>query len=246
MALLELKDIKKNYQQGSVEIPALKGIDLMTEKGEFITIYGSSGSGKTTILNIIACLDKPTSGKIYFNGSDMTNLPNRDRIQFRRQNIGIISRNYKLIPVLTVYENVEFALKLVDKYSKMELKDRVVKILTEVGLAGLEKRRPAELTPVQKQRLVVARALVKEPELVLADQPTANLDCKSRQELLEVMVKMNEELGTTFIIFTHESQVLDYAFRVLELSDGLISHCGQGECEETGFAIIDTLLLYLL
>lgn len=246
MTLLELKDVKKIYQQGNIKIPALKGIDLVIEKGEFVTILGPSGSGKTAILNMIACLDKPTSGKIYFNGLDMSKISNKDVVQFRKNNIGYVLQNYSLIPVLTVYENVEIALKLLDKYSKVELRERVMKILTEVGLVGLEEKRPAELSSGQKQRVEIARALVKEPELVLADQPTANLDYKSGQEVLEVMVRMNEELGTTFIISTQRLQVMDYAFRVLELRDGLFSSCGQGESEEAVFPIIDTLLLYLL
>lgn len=141
----------------------------------------------------------------------------------RRYNIGFIFQSYNLIPVLTAYENVEFAIKLIGKHSKGELRDRVLKILSDVGLEGLENRRPNELSGGQKQRVAIARALVKEPKLVLADEPSANLDSKTGKEVLEVMVKMNEELGTTFIFATHDPLVMDYAHRMLEIRDGLIS-----------------------
>ena len=223
MALLELKGVKKIYQQGKIEVPALRGIDLIVEKGEFTTVFGPSGSGKTTMLNMIGCLDKPSSGTIIFNGQELGELDKKGLAMLRRHNIGFIFQSYNLIPVLTAYENVEFAVRLVGKHSKRELKDMVMKILADVGLDGLEDRRPNELSGGQKQRVAIARALVKEPKLVLADEPSANLDSKTSEEVLEVMVKMNEELGTTFIFSTHDPQVMDYAHRMLEIRDGLIS-----------------------
>lgn len=223
MALLELKGVKKIYQQGKIEVPALRGIDLIVEKGEFTTVFGPSGSGKTTMLNMIGCLDKPTSGTIDFNNQALGDLDKKGLALLRRHNIGFIFQTYNLIPVLTAYENVEFAIRLVGKHSKSELKERVMKILADVGLDGLENRRPNELSGGQKQRVAIARALVKEPKLVLADEPSANLDSKTSEEVLEVMVKMNKELGTTFIFSTHDPQVMDYAHRMLEIKDGLIS-----------------------
>lgn len=223
MALLELKGVRKNYQQGKIEVPALRGIDLTVEKGEFTTIFGPSGSGKTTLLNMVGCLDKPTSGTILFDGQELGGLDKKGLALLRRFNIGFVFQSYNLIPVLTAYENVEFAIKLVNKHNKKELKDRVMQILADVGLEGLENRRPNELSGGQKQRVAIARALVKEPKLVLADEPSANLDSKTSEEVLEVMVKMNEELGTTFIFATHDPLVMDYAHRMLEIRDGLIS-----------------------
>ncbi len=223
MALLELKGVKKIYQQGKIEVPALRGIDLTVEKGEFTTVFGPSGSGKTTLLNIIGCLDKPSAGTINFNGKMLGDLNKKDLAMLRRCNIGFVFQSYNLIPVLTAYENVEFAIRLLDSYDKKELRDRVLKILADVGLDGLEDRRPNELSGGQKQRVAIARALVKEPKLVLADEPSANLDSKTSEGVLEVMVKMNKELGTTFIFSTHDPQVMDYAQRMLEIRDGLIS-----------------------
>ena len=223
MALLELKGVKKIYQQGKIEVPALRGIDLKVETGEFTTIFGPSGSGKTTLLNMIGCLDKPTSGKITFNNQELGALDKKGLAMIRRHNVGFIFQSYNLIPVLTTYENVEFAIRLVNKHNDKELKDRVMKILAAVGLEGLEDRKPNELSGGQKQRVAIARALVKEPKLVLADEPSANLDSKTSEEVLQVMVKMNQELGTTFIFSTHDPRVMDYARRLIEIRDGLIS-----------------------
>lgn len=223
MALLELKGLKKVYDQGKIEVPALRGIDLTVEHGEFTTIFGPSGSGKTTLLNMIGCLDKPTDGTILFDGQSLAELDKKELAMIRRFNVGFIFQSYNLIPVLTAYENVEFAIRLVNKYDKQEIRDRVLHILKAVGLEGLENRKPNELSGGQKQRVAIARALVKEPKLVLADEPSANLDSKTSEEVLAVMVKMNKELGTTFIFSTHDPQVMEYAHRMLEIRDGLIS-----------------------
>lgn len=223
MALLELKDVKKIYQQGKIEVPALRGIDLKVEKGEFTTVFGPSGSGKTTMLNMIGCLDKASSGTIIFNNNTLNNMDKKELAMLRRYNIGFIFQSYNLIPVLTAYENVEFAIRLVERHSIKEIRERVLKILADVGLVGMENRRPNELSGGQKQRVAIARALVKEPKLILADEPTANLDSKTSEEVLELMVKMNKELGTTFIFSTHDPQVMDYARRTLEIKDGQIS-----------------------
>ncbi|NLY31021.1 MAG: ABC transporter ATP-binding protein [Firmicutes bacterium] len=223
MALLELKGVTKIYQQGKIEVPALRGIDLTVEAGEFTTIFGPSGSGKTTLLNLIGCLDKPTAGTLMFDGRELSEIDKKGLAKIRRENIGFIFQSYNLIPVLTAYENVEFAIRLLNRYDKRELRDRVMNMLSAVGLGGLENRKPNELSGGQKQRVAIARALVKEPKLVLADEPTANLDSKTSEEVLEIMVKMNKELGTTFIFSTHDPRVMEYAARLVEIRDGLIS-----------------------
>ncbi len=229
MALLELKGVTKIYQQGKIEVPALRGIDLTVEQGEFTTVFGPSGSGKTTLLNMIGCLDKPTSGTIIFAGQELGQLNKKGLARLRRCNIGFVFQSYNLIPVLTAYENVEFAIRLVGGRSKKAMHEKVMQILADVGLAGLENRKPGEMSGGQKQRVAIARALVKEPKLVLADEPTANLDSKTSEEVLEVMVKMNQELGTTFIFSTHDPRVMSYARRMLEVRDGLISEDKRGD-----------------
>lgn len=229
MALLELKGVEKIYQQGKIEVPALRGIDLTVEKGEFTTIFGPSGSGKTTLLNMIGCLDKPTKGEIYFDGQELGDLSKKELALIRRHNIGFIFQSYNLIPVLSAYENVEFAIRLIDGRTESELRKKVLDILEAVGLAGLEDRRPNELSGGQKQRVAIARALVKEPKLVLADEPTANLDSKTSDEVLEIMVRMNQQLGTTFIFSTHDPQVMEYAGRLIEIRDGKVSREKKGE-----------------
>ncbi len=223
MALLELKGLKKVYDQGKIEVPALRGVDLTVEKGEFTTIFGPSGSGKTTLLNLVGCLDTPTAGTILFDGQSLAELDKKELAMIRRHHIGFIFQSYNLIPVLTAYENVEFAIRLVNKYDKREIRDRVLGILRAVGLEGLENRKPNELSGGQKQRVAIARALVKEPKLVLADEPSANLDSKTSEEVLAVMAKMNRELGTTFIFSTHDPLVMAYACRLIEIRDGLIA-----------------------
>lgn len=223
MALLELQGITKIYDQGKIEVPALRGIDLTVETGEFTTVFGPSGSGKTTLLNMIGCLDKPTAGRVAFNSQDLGELEKKGLAMVRRNNIGFVFQSYNLIPVLTAYENVEFAIRLVNKYHKKEVRERVLRILDAVGLAGLEDRKPNELSGGQKQRVAIARALVKEPKLILADEPSANLDSKTSEEVLQVMLKMNQELGTTFIFSTHDPRVMEYARRLIEIRDGQIA-----------------------
>ena len=223
MSLLELKKVKKIYQQGKIEVPALRGIDLVVEQGEFTTIFGPSGSGKTTLLNMIGCLDIPSEGEVKLNGDEVSKLSQTELAMVRRYNIGFVFQAYNLIPVLTAYENVEFAIRLINHSKEAQIKDKVLKMLEEVGLKGLENRRPNELSGGEKQRVAVARALVKEPKIVLADEPTANLDSETGAEVIKIMVKMNQELGTTFIFSTHDPQIMKYAKRLLNLKDGMIS-----------------------
>ncbi|ACL71070.1 ABC transporter ATP-binding protein [Halothermothrix orenii] len=222
MSLLELNGIKKIYQQGKVEVPALRGVDLKVEEGEFTTIFGPSGSGKTTLLNMIGCLDRPTEGQVYFNGDTLSNLSEKELAMLRRFNIGFIFQSYNLIPVLSAYENVEFALRLVEG-NKEKIRNKVLDILEAVGLKGLEDRKPNELSGGQKQRVAIARALVKHPKLVLADEPTANLDSQTSEDVLKVMLKMNEKFKTTFIFSTHDPRVMNYARRLIEIRDGRVT-----------------------
>ena len=223
MSLLELKKVKKIYQQGKIEVPALRGVDLEVEEGEFTTIFGPSGSGKTTLLNMIGCLDTPTEGEISLNGKKVSDLSKKALAMIRRFNIGFVFQSYNLIPVLTAYENVEFAIRLTDHTSESQMKEKVLKILEEVGLKGLESRRPNELSGGEKQRVAIARALVKKPKLILADEPTANLDSENAAGVVDIMRKMNKELNTTFIFSTHDPMVMKYANRYINLKDGMIS-----------------------
>lgn len=223
MSLMELSKVKKSYQQGKIEVPALRGIDLTVEEGEFTIIFGPSGCGKTTLLNMLGCLDTPTEGEICLNGRKISDLSKKDLAMTRRYNIGFIFQNYNLIPVLTAYENVEFALRLIEDSSEKQIKEKVLKMLEEVGLKGLETRRPNELSGGEQQRVAIARALVKEPKIVLADEPTANLDSKTGIGVIKIMVKMNQELGATSIFSTHDPQIMKYAKRLINLKDGMIS-----------------------
>ncbi|MGP3778299.1 ABC transporter ATP-binding protein [Halanaerobium saccharolyticum] len=223
MSLIKLTGLEKIYQQGKIEVPALRGIDMEIESGEFTTIFGPSGSGKTTLLNMIGCLDKSTAGEIVFDGHSINDLNSKELAEVRRYNLGFVFQSYNLIPVLTAFENVEFAIRLIDKHSKKERRDKVMSLLEEVGLGDMADRRPNELSGGQKQRVAIARALIKEPKLVLADEPTANLDSETSKEVLELMKEMNEELNTTFIFSTHDPQVMDYARRLIEIKDGKIS-----------------------
>jgi putative ABC transport system ATP-binding protein len=223
MSLLELNKVKKIYQQGKIEVPALRGVDLEVEEGEFTTIFGPSGSGKTTLLNMIGCLDTPTEGEIRLNDKKVSDLSKKALAMIRRYNIGFVFQSYNLIPVLTAYENVEFAIRLTDHSSESQMKEKVLKMLAEVGLEGLESRRPNELSGGEKQRVAIARALVKEPKIVLADEPTANLDSETAAGVVDIMRKMNKELNTTFIFSTHDPMVMKYANRYINLKDGMIS-----------------------
>ena len=223
MALLELNKVKKIYQQGKIEVPALRGIDLTVEQGEFTTIFGPSGSGKTTLLNMIGCLDTPTEGEIRLNDKKVSDLSRKELAMTRRYNIGFVFQSYNLIPILTAYENVEFAIRLTDHTSESQMKEKVLKMLAEVGLKGLESRRPNELSGGEKQRVAIARALVKEPKLILADEPTANLDSETAAGVVDIMRKMNKELNTTFIFSTHDPMVMKYANRYINLKDGMIA-----------------------
>ncbi|NLI98843.1 ABC transporter ATP-binding protein [bacterium] len=222
MALLSINNLVKDYKTGKVLTHALKGINLEIAEGEFLSVAGPSGSGKTTLLNIIGCLDVPTSGNVSLNGTDLLGLNKKMRANLRKDSIGFIFQSFNLIPVLTAFENVEIPLILL-KWDKSKRKDTVEKILIEVGLKDYIHRRPSEMSGGQQQRVAIARALVKEPKLVLADEPTANIDSTTGQEILDLMKKLNQEKHSTFIFSTHDRMVMDFADRLVLLKDGLIT-----------------------
>ncbi len=219
--MVRVVDVKKDYHVGKTVVNALRGVTLEVKEGEFISIAGPSGSGKTTLLNLIGCLDKATEGEIFIDDEAVAEKNKKELALLRRRKLGFVFQSFNLIPVLTAYENVSFSLSLLG-LSDREIRDRTMKILEEVGLGGLERRFPSELSGGQQQRVAIARALVKEPELVLADEPTANLDSKTGKDILELMAGLNEKHGITFIFSTHDPMVMDFARRLVLLHDGRI------------------------
>ncbi|OGC38888.1 ABC transporter [candidate division WOR-3 bacterium RBG_13_43_14] len=221
MALIEVKNLFKNYQVGKVLFPALRGIDLVIEDGEFTAIAGPSGSGKTTLLNIIGCLDTMSQGDIKINGVSINELNALEKADLRKDKIGFVFQTFNLIPVLTAYENVEMPL-LILNFSDAEKKQLITGILSEVGLADYLNRRPNEMSGGQQQRVAIARALVKNPAMVLADEPTANLDSSTGREILKLMKELNKKHKTTFIFSTHDQLVMEFAERIIMLRDGKV------------------------
>ncbi len=220
-AVIKTNNLTKIYNQGEIEVKALNNVSCEFQKGEFTAIVGPSGSGKTTFLNIIGGLDTPTSGSVEIGDIDITKLKSGELIDFRLHNIGFIFQAYNLIPVLTAKENVEFIM-LLQGIDKGYREKRTKELLEEVGLGKLMDRRPTQLSGGQQQRVAVARALASKPRFILADEPTANLDSKSTAQLLDIMAKLNEEEGITFIFSTHDQRVIDRAKRILVLEDGKI------------------------
>jgi putative ABC transport system ATP-binding protein len=203
-------------------VPALRGVDLDIEAGEFTAVAGPSGSGKTTLLNLIGCLDRPTRGRLVIDGDDVAGYKPSELASLRREKIGFVFQTYNLVPVLTAYENVELPLVLLGRHTRVEIRDRVMSMLSEVGLAGFENRRPMDLSGGQQQRVAIARALVKQPSLVLADEPTANLDSENSQAILALMKTMNETRGATYLFSSHDPLVIGYARRLVQMRDGSI------------------------
>jgi putative ABC transport system ATP-binding protein len=219
---VELKDVKRTYRTGSIEVPALRGISLRVAPGEFLAIAGPSGSGKTTLLNIIGGLDRADTGEVLVEGKNLQLLCPGELARLRLQRLGFVFQAYNLLPVLTALENAEFTL-LLQGVPVEQRKERVEKLFAEIGLASLEHRRPGELSGGQQQRVAVARAMVTEPALILADEPTANLDSVTAAALLEVMEQLNRAHGTTFVYATHDPQVMERARRLIRLHDGQIA-----------------------
>ena len=215
------EDLTKTYSANDVPVYALRGINLTITAGEFTAIVGPSGSGKTTFLNIISGLDQPTEGKVWLSEELLSNMSGRQLSDFRRDNIGFIFQAYNLIPVLTVGENIEYIM-LLQGIPKIERHQRVVDILEVAGLTGYIDRKPPQLSGGQQQRVAIARAMVSQPKIILADEPTANLDSKTGSELLDMMYQLNKRTDMTFVFSTHDQMVMDRAQRLITLKDGLI------------------------
>lgn len=219
--MIKVTDIRKKYDDGKVQVDALRGVDLEIHPGEFAAIVGPSGSGKTTLLNIIGGLDSASNGSINIGETDIAKLTENELINFRLNHIGFVFQSYNLIPVLTAQENVEF-LMLLQKVDKQQRTDRTLQLLESVGLSDQVHKKPNEMSGGQQQRVAVARALASRPDFVLADEPTANLDSKSTSNLLDIMYQLNQEEGITFLFSTHDQRVIDRAKRVITLEDGKI------------------------
>jgi len=221
MAVVQINNVYRTYHDTEVEVKAINGVTLSFEKGEFAVVVGPSGSGKTTLLNLIGGLDQPTGGEIIIAGHPLSGLRPSELIDFRKEHVGFVFQSYNLIPVLTAAENVGFIMSL-QKWLKEKRKSRTEELLDSVGLADRHNSRPSQLSGGQQQRVAVARALATHPEFILADEPTANLDSKSAESLLDIMEKLNREEEMTFIFSTHDVRVMKRARRVITLEDGRV------------------------
>jgi len=222
MEVVKIDNAVRIYKVGTVETQALRGVNLNIENGEFTALVGPSGSGKTTLLQLIGCLDQPSSGSVWIDGQDVTRLNRNQRADMRRGHIGFIFQFFALIPTLTAYENVEMPL-LLNGHSPKERRDRVMDLLKAVDLVDRAKNRPDQLSGGQQQRIAIARALAPKPALILADEPTANLDTENGKQVMEIMQKLNKETGVTFLFATHDPRVIKYARRVITLRDGQVA-----------------------
>lgn len=222
MKIIEINGLTKDYPLGTTTVHALRGINLCIEKGHLMSIIGPSGSGKTTLLNIIGCIDHATQGCVKVAGQEITKMGDRAVTDLRLNHIGFIFQTFNLIPVLNTLENVEFPLLLMKKFTKGEVRKKAEQFINEVGLREHMKHKPAELSGGQRQRVAIARALVTNPDIVLADEPTANLDSITGAQILDLMKEMNEKEKTTFIFSTHDPNVLKYAKDIVKIKDGLI------------------------
>ena len=219
MEIAKLTNLTRVYHVGEVETHALRGVDLTVGKKEFTTLVGPSGSGKTTLLQLLGCLDQPTSGTVLINGQDATKMNRDQRADLRKGTIGFVFQFYALVPTLTAYENVELPMLLMGKKNH---KSRVMELLDAVGIVDRADHRPDQMSGGQQQRVAVARALASDPLLILADEPTANLDTENGEQVMDIMRKLNDETGTTFVFATHDPRVIKYAKRVVTLQDGLV------------------------
>lgn len=219
--IVHLDNVTRVYEQGQLAVNAVNGVTLDIKKGDFCVLVGPSGSGKTTMLNLIGALDEPTSGRVLIEGRDLADLSRHQLSRLRRDRLGFVFQAYNLVPTLSAYENAEFVLAL-QGVPKKEREERVMGILKEVGLEGLEHRRPPELSGGQQQRVAIARSIAHEPAVVLADEPTANVDSVTADALIVMMQKLNEEDGVTFLFSTHDQRVMDRAHRILRMRDGKI------------------------
>lgn len=223
MSLVVAQDVQKTYQAGEVRIHALKGLSFAIEPGAFVSFVGPSGSGKTTLLNLIGCLDKPSEGRLTVAGVDVSLLGRRQGAAFRGEKLGFIFQDFNLMPVLTVYENIEYPLLMVQDVPARQRVERVLTLLQEVGMSEQKDKYPDQISGGQKQRVAVARALVTDPALVLADEPTANLDHKTAYQVIELMKRMRDNFGTTFIFSTHDPKIVGEAETIYTLEDGRLA-----------------------
>lgn len=221
MEVAKVENAVRTYKIGETETKALRGINLTIESGEFTALVGPSGSGKTTLLQLLGCLDQPSSGKVFINGQDVTVMNRNQRADLRKNNLGFIFQFFALIPTLTAYENIELPL-LLKGAGPEERKDRVNQLLKAVDLVDHSNHRPDQMSGGQQQRVAIARALSTNPSLILADEPTANLDTANGQQVMEIMANLNKETGVTFVFATHDPRVFKYAKRIVTLRDGLI------------------------
>ena len=219
--IVELRGLDKYYQQSELQVKAVDNVSLTIEKGDFAALCGPSGSGKTSILNLIGGLDSATSGKVLLEGVDLSALSNGDLAEKRKNRVGFVFQSYNLIPVLTAYENAAFVLDLQNVEPAL-IRAKVMKALADVGLVGMEGRRPDQMSGGQQQRVAIARAIVTRPAIVLADEPTANVDSKTAELLLDLMEKLNREQGVTFLFSTHDQHVMDRAKRIIHIIDGQV------------------------
>jgi putative ABC transport system ATP-binding protein len=222
MSVIQLQDVTRVYRIGEVETRALRGVSLDVEAGEFTALVGPSGSGKTTMLQLIGCLDRPTTGKVYINGKDVTQFNANRRADLRRGTIGFVFQYFALIPGLTAYENIELPLLLIGEHASAR-RQRVNELLEAVGLSERAHHRPDQMSGGEQQRVAIARALSTHPVLVLADEPTANLDSKNGRQVMEIMQRLNQETGTTFVFATHDPRVFEFARRMIEMEDGRLA-----------------------
>ena len=228
--VINISNVTKDYRQGELDVHALRGVSLTIEKGEFIAICGPSGSGKSTLLNLIGALDSPTDGTVTVDGKDLSTLGRQGRSHLRRDRIGFVFQAYNLMPVLSAYENAEAVLALQGVPEK-ERREIVMTVLKDVGLEGLEDRRPDQLSGGQQQRVAIARAIASNPAVVLADEPTANVDSETAESLLNLMEDLNQKRGVTFVFSTHDHRVMERAKRIVQLVDGKIASDTQDQDE---------------
>ena len=212
----------KTYVSGDIQVEAIRGVDFTIEPASFVSFIGPSGSGKTTLLNMIGCLDPPTSGYLQVAGQEITSLNREDAARFRGEHIGFIFQDFNLIPVLTVFENVEYPLQMVQEWPRQQRKKRVRELLAAVGMADQGDKYPSQISGGQKQRVAIARALVTNAELVLADEPTANLDRETASRIIDLMKQMRDEFNTTFIFSTHDQRIVDSVEIIFTLEDGIL------------------------
>jgi len=223
MSVIQLQEVTRVYRIGEVETRALRGVTMQVEEGEFTALVGPSGSGKTTMLQLIGCLDRPTTGKVYINGKDVTKFNPNQRADLRRGTIGFVFQYFALIPGLTAYENIELPLLLIGEKASAR-RQRVNELLTAVGLSERAHHRPDQMSGGEQQRVAIARALSTHPVLVLADEPTANLDSKNGRQVMEIMQRLNQQTGTTFVFATHDPRVFEFARRMIEMEDGRLAN----------------------